>query len=246
MAEAQLQQFLDKVRQLNAFVALTEADARLRQELRDCAHHDQVVALARRCGFEIGRRWGEPFPQPAQLDPSNPSVENPAAGRFELAATLPSAAGEALNPVAAERSVRPEAPGSRGQAAASPDGGVEQGAEESLQLAGPEAARSLLNPPCPPAGEERTELLLQTPQWRLERIHSCAHRSPDGFWYEQQEDEWVVLLQGGARLRFADQASDLVLRAGDSLTIRAGRRHRVVATDPAPGTIWLALFWQSA
>ena len=60
MAEAQLQQFLEKVRQLNAFVARSEADPCLRQALRDCGDHHQVVALARSCGFEIGRRWGEP------------------------------------------------------------------------------------------------------------------------------------------------------------------------------------------
>ena len=60
MAEAQLQQFLEKVRQLNAFVALSEADPALRQALRDCGDHHQVVALAHSCGFEIGRRWGEP------------------------------------------------------------------------------------------------------------------------------------------------------------------------------------------
>lgn len=59
MAEAQLQQFLDKVRQLNAFVALSEADPSVREALADCSHHHEVVALARRHGFEIGRRWGE-------------------------------------------------------------------------------------------------------------------------------------------------------------------------------------------
>jgi cupin 2 domain-containing protein len=59
MAEAQLQQFLEKVRQLHAFVALSEADPALREALRNCSHHQEVVALARRHGFEIGRRWGE-------------------------------------------------------------------------------------------------------------------------------------------------------------------------------------------
>ena len=59
MAEAQLQQFLEKVRQLNAFVALSEADAGLRQALCDCSSHHAVVELARSRGFEIGKRWGE-------------------------------------------------------------------------------------------------------------------------------------------------------------------------------------------
>lgn len=62
MAEAQLQQFLEKVRQLNAFVALSEADPALREALGNCSHHQQVVTLARRHGFEIGRRWGEAAP----------------------------------------------------------------------------------------------------------------------------------------------------------------------------------------
>jgi len=59
MAEAQLQAFLDKVNQLNAFVARSEADPELREALRCCSHHHEVVSLARQQGFEIGRRWGE-------------------------------------------------------------------------------------------------------------------------------------------------------------------------------------------
>jgi len=205
MADAQLRQFLDKVRQLNAFVAMSEADPRLRQELSDCEHHDQVVALARRCGFEIGRRWGEQAPSPPVSDAAQ--------------AWAPPAAGDST------------APGSN-SSTSGPDGGVTP-------------LRSLLASPCPPPGEEISELVMQTPLWRLERIHSCAARSPEGFWYEQREEEWVLLLQGSAALRFADQPEDLSLRAGDSLWIRAGRRHRVTATDPEPGTIWLALFWRS-
>jgi cupin 2 domain-containing protein len=59
MAEDQLQAFLEKVRQLNAFVALSEADPQVRDALRNCSHHQEVVALARHHDFEIGRRWGE-------------------------------------------------------------------------------------------------------------------------------------------------------------------------------------------
>ena len=59
MAEAQLQQFLEKVRQLNAFVALSEAQPELRQALRACDQHHEVVALAAQFGFDIGRRWGD-------------------------------------------------------------------------------------------------------------------------------------------------------------------------------------------
>ena len=69
VAEAQLQQFLEKVRQLNGFIDLSEIDPGLRQELTDCSTHQAVVALARSRGFEIGRRWGEKTP--ATPDPSN-------------------------------------------------------------------------------------------------------------------------------------------------------------------------------
>ncbi len=194
MAEAQLQQFLDKVRQLNAFVALSEADPAFRQRLRDCASHQEVVDLARECGFDIARRWGEP-----------PSV-SPA----------PAAAG----PRQAQ------------------DGGAPSGSR-----ADPGQAKHLLSGPCPPAGQEVTDTLLELGQARLVLIHSCQFANPPGFWYDQREAEWVLVLQGSARLRFADEAQARALRAGDSLWISPGRRHRVEATDPAPGTRWLALFW---
>ena len=49
-----------------------------------------------------------------------------------------------------------------------------------------------------------------------------------------------------ARLQFEDEPEPRDLCVGDSLLIRAGRRHRVVATDPDPGTLWLALFWSAS
>ena len=77
MAEAQLQQFLEKVRQLNAFVALSEQQPELREALRQCSQHHEVVSLAARHGFAIGRRWGdgaagaEPSPAEATAPPSD-------------------------------------------------------------------------------------------------------------------------------------------------------------------------------
>jgi len=268
MAEAQLRQFLDKVRQLNAFVALSEADPRLRQELSDCAHHDEVVALARRCGFEIGRRWGEPLPasplaEPAEgvdvSDPTGPSVDpagpdagppdavRPAFPLVESGAPPGRAAGAATTV--------PQEPGSSQGASASQPWVDRQafpwGTANPAAVVGGLPGRidpsgSLFAGACPPPGEECTEVLLQSGLWRLERIHSCDYRSPAGFWYEQPEEEWVMVLQGRASLRFADQTTDHQLQPGDSLWIRAGWRHRVTATDSAPGTIWLALFWPTA
>ena len=71
MAEAQLQQFLHKIQQLNAFVALSEADPSLRNALRDCSNHHEVVNLAASLGFSIGRRWGEAEPMAPQPTPAD-------------------------------------------------------------------------------------------------------------------------------------------------------------------------------
>ena len=80
---------------------------------------------------------------------------------------------------------------------------------------------------------------LARPGVRVERIVSDGQVSPPGFWYEQAEDEWVLLLQGEARLAYADGVEQ-GLRPGDAVLIPAGSRHRVAFT--APRTVWLALF----
>ena len=89
---------------------------------------------------------------------------------------------------------------------------------------------------------ERAELLLTRPGLRIERIVSQGQASPPGFWYDQEEGEWVLLLAGAARLRFADEADARLLVPGDWLEIAPHRRHRVDWTDPTAPTIWLAVF----
>jgi cupin 2 domain-containing protein len=115
-----------------------------------------------------------------------------------------------------------------------PTGGEAKAADDNLL-----AHQEMLQP-----GEERTTVVLQTANWRLERIHSCQARSPEGFWYDQDESEWVCLLQGRARLRFEDEPRARELRAGDQLQIAPHRRHRVEETDGGSGSVWLALFWR--
>lgn len=173
MAEADLQLFLAKVRALGDFVAMVEQEPALRAELAACSHHQQVVDLAARAGFAIGRRWGE-------------------------------------------------RPG----------------------LGGGDA--NLMEGPVPALGEERCDTLRQGPGWRLQRIHSCQASSPPDFWYDQPEHEWLCLLQGSARLRFADEGEPRDLNRGDSLWIAPHRRHRLEATDGGSGTVWLVLFWSEA
>ena len=89
---------------------------------------------------------------------------------------------------------------------------------------------------------EIVEPLLARPGVRIERIVSLGQASPPGFWYDQDEGEWILLLAGAARLRFADEAEARLLRPGDCLDIAPHRRHRVEWTDPAAPTVWLAVF----
>jgi cupin 2 domain-containing protein len=97
----------------------------------------------------------------------------------------------------------------------------------------------------PDAGAgEIAEALFSAPGLHIERIVSLGQRSPPGFWYDQPEGEFVVLLEGRARLRFADEAEDRVLVPGDCLAIAPHRRHRVEWTDPDRPTVWLAVFYR--
>ena len=89
------------------------------------------------------------------------------------------------------------------------------------------------------------ETLLATDALRVERIVSLGHASPDGSWYDQETHEWVLLLQGAARLRFEGDASPLELTPGAYVSIPAHRRHRVEWTDPSSPTIWLAIHYQA-
>ena len=75
-------------------------------------------------------------------------------------------------------------------------------------------------------GELFTDLL-EDPNVRIERIVSHGHASPEGFWYDQDQHEWVVVLQGAARLRFESDEQPVKLKPGDFLNIPAHKRHRV-------------------
>lgn len=91
--------------------------------------------------------------------------------------------------------------------------------------------------------EELVEVLAQGREVRIERIISAGHASPPDFWYDQADDEWVLLLEGAAKLRFEDR--DLELRRGDFVYIAAHERHRVEWTAPDQVTIWLAMHFQA-
>lgn len=92
--------------------------------------------------------------------------------------------------------------------------------------------------------DELTETLVRCTGCRIERIVSRGHASPPGFWYDQAEDEWVLLVTGSATLELLDPVETLHLAAGDWVLLPAGRRHRVVRTAAGTDTVWLAVFME--
>jgi len=92
--------------------------------------------------------------------------------------------------------------------------------------------------------EELTTVLQEGHGVRIERIVSHGHNSPAGFWYDQPESEWVLVLKGAARLEFEDRMVEM--GPGDYINIPAHQKHRVAWTNPTEPTIRLALFYGRA
>jgi cupin 2 domain-containing protein len=96
----------------------------------------------------------------------------------------------------------------------------------------------------PAAPHEQLTALLTATNMRLERIVSHAHASPEGFWYDQEWAEWVIVLKGSAGLLFEGESAPRALKAGDYIDIPAHARHRVAWTDAKEPTVWLALHYR--
>ncbi len=90
--------------------------------------------------------------------------------------------------------------------------------------------------------EEFFELLVQNENVKIERIISKGHRSPESGWYDQEQNEWVILLKGAAILTF-DDGKEIILKAGSYVNIAAHQKHKVQWTDPETETIWLAVHY---
>jgi cupin 2 domain-containing protein len=103
------------------------------------------------------------------------------------------------------------------------------------------AVRNLFTEPLPDGEGEVFRTHLENSAFRLESIASCGERSPEGFWYDQAESEWVMLLRGEACLAFEDDGS-MNLRAGDYLLIPPHRKHRV--EHASNDAVWLALHFR--
>ena len=95
----------------------------------------------------------------------------------------------------------------------------------------------------PDTGEGETlERLAQGREVRIERIVSHGEASEPDFWYDQDEDEWVAVLEGCATLRFESPDETMSLNRGDWVHVPAHRRHRVESTTSP--TVWLAVFFR--
>lgn len=89
--------------------------------------------------------------------------------------------------------------------------------------------------------DELFETILKRDNLRIERIVSKGHVTPPGQWYDQDWDEWVMLLQGEATVLYQKDGLAIQLVAGDYLLIPAHTRHRVEWTPPDSDTVWLAV-----
>jgi cupin 2 domain-containing protein len=88
--------------------------------------------------------------------------------------------------------------------------------------------------------EEIFEKLIPDTGVLIERIVSTGQTTYPGVWYDQERDEWVVLLQGNARLIW-ENGKALNMESGDWVLIPAHERHRIDYTSSQPPCIWLAI-----
>ena len=100
--------------------------------------------------------------------------------------------------------------------------------------------------PDTPQAEELFDVLLETRGLRVERIVSTGQVTPEGEWYDQVWDEFVLLVSGAARLLIEGEGEDRNLAAGDWLLLPARCRHRVTWTQESPPTVWLAIHYEGA
>lgn len=91
-----------------------------------------------------------------------------------------------------------------------------------------------------PRENEIIDEILDGKNVRIERIVSAGHVSPEGFWYDQDENEWVILMQGEAVVMLEN--GPVEMRPGTSIFIEAHRKHYVSYTSAEPPCIWLCVF----
>lgn len=89
--------------------------------------------------------------------------------------------------------------------------------------------------------EERFFEIFKNETIKIEKIVSNGQKSPQNFWYEQEKNEFVLVLEGFAIVEFED--FEVELKKGDCLNIKAYQKHRVKFTSQTEPTIWFAVFY---
>jgi len=92
--------------------------------------------------------------------------------------------------------------------------------------------------------EELFETLINSKNIKIERIISKGHKTPKGQWYDQDWNEFVILIKGRAAILFESNSVEIFLESGDYLDIPAHKKHRVEWTDEYVETIWLAVHYK--
>ena len=88
--------------------------------------------------------------------------------------------------------------------------------------------------------EEQFDLLMKGTHYRIDRIVSSGHSSPQGFWYDQEDDAWILLVPGKATLEGEGKFIDM--KAGDYMFLPKNCKHRIEKTSVEPICIWLCFF----
>lgn len=99
-------------------------------------------------------------------------------------------------------------------------------------------AHSLFSPPPAASTGEIFTTLLEKTGLKIESIHSRGQASPSDFWYDQSEDEWVLLARGTATLQVEGQPP-VILTSGDHLLLPQNVRHRL--SETSEDAVWLAI-----
>jgi cupin 2 domain-containing protein len=94
--------------------------------------------------------------------------------------------------------------------------------------------------PAPLDSGELFDIFASGKNFTLERIVSRGHITPEDNWYDQEKDEWVILLEGKAVILYSSGGS-VELNKGDWIFIPAHTRHRVTFTSSDPECVWLAI-----
>jgi len=95
-----------------------------------------------------------------------------------------------------------------------------------------------------PIPDEVITTLVRNDSLIIERIVSLGQATPEGKWLQQDTHEWVVLIQGAAKLLFEGEKKVRYMQPGDWCEIPSQCRHRVEWTDPSQNTIWLAVHYK--